>query len=235
MASEGEREEGLSSSSSSEHPVAHGSVISPPVSAAAPRWSVAKPPSPPESKIPIPQSMGRRGFPQRSSPKADSPGPVEDLERALETQTKMADLKKAHQEELDRYECICSSACKPLAHTYCITSVALQSGPLPLYRLNSVHQKEVEQLQHKLKAELQVEEEELVRERDAALAETRHKLAAEQIKEERRLKAEMEKALEETRKKLQDEEDNEEAELHESKTNRVIKIKQQVRVRIRLW
>lgn len=100
--------------------------------------------------------------------------------------------------------------------------------PLLLCRLNSVHQKEVEQLQHKLKAELQAMEEELVRERNAALAETRHKLAAEQIKEERHLKAEMEKALEETRKKLQDEEDNEEAELHESKTNRVIKIKQQV-------
>lgn len=101
VGSEGEREESLASSSSSEHPVARGSVISPPVSAAAPRWSVTKPPSPPESKIPLPQSMGRRGFPQRSSPKADSPG--EDLQLALEAQTKVADLKKAHQEEMDRY------------------------------------------------------------------------------------------------------------------------------------
>ena len=115
--------------------------------------------------------------------------------------------------------------CTP--HTHCFSSIALWPPPY-VRRLKSVHQKEVEQLQHKLKAELQAKEEELVRERDAALAETRRKLAAEQIKEERHLKAEMEKALEETRKKLQDEEDNEEAELHESKTNRVIKIKQQV-------
>ena len=120
-ASEGEREESLASSSLSEHPVARGSVISPPVSAAAPRWSSTKPRSPPESKIPIPQSMGRRGFPQRSSPKADSPGQVEDLEQALVTQTKMADLKKAHQEELDRYEYICSCGCiVHHSHTQCI-------------------------------------------------------------------------------------------------------------------
>lgn len=86
----------------------------------------------------------------------------------------------------------------------------------------------MEELQSSFKADLQAKEEELGKEHDAALAETRRELAAEQIKEERQLKAEKEKALEETRKKLQEEEDNEEAELHESKTNRIIKIKLQV-------
>ena len=83
-------------------------------------------------------------------------------------------------------------------------------------------------MQQNFKAELQAKEEELVKERDAALAETRRTLAAEQINEEKQLKAEKEKALEETRRRLQEEEDNEEAELHESKTNRIIKTKQQV-------
>ena len=103
-AEEEEGEEG--SSSSTEHPVAHGGLISPPVSAVAPKWSGAKPPSPPESKIPVSQSVGRRSLPQRISPKADSPDQVGSLQLALETQAKVSDVKKAHQEEMDRYESV---------------------------------------------------------------------------------------------------------------------------------
>ena len=106
-AEEEEGEEG--SSSSTEHPVhvAHGGLISPPVSTVAPKWSSAKPPSPPESKIPVPQSVGRRSLPQRISPRVDSPDQVESLQLALETQAKVADVKKVHQEELDRYKSVC--------------------------------------------------------------------------------------------------------------------------------
>ena len=134
-------------------------------------------------------------------------------------------------------------------HTYvhihiCIYSVHTSSNSYdvhsttPVYirmyvrRLKGIHQKEIEELQQHFKAELQAKEEELVKERDAALAETRRTLAAEQINEEKQLKTEKEKALEETRRRLQEEEDNEEAELHESKTNRIIKTKQQVRTYI---
>ena len=103
-----EEEEGEEGSSSTEHPVhvAHGGLISPPVSTVAPKWSSAKPPSPPESKIPVPQSVGRRSLPQRISPRADSPDQVGSLQLALETQAKVADVKKVHQEELDRYKSV---------------------------------------------------------------------------------------------------------------------------------
>lgn len=100
-----EEEKEGESLSSDEHPVhvAHEGLISPPVSAVAPKWSSTKPPSPPESKMPLPPSVGRRVLPQRSSPKADSPDQAGGLELALEAQAKVADAKKAHQEELDRY------------------------------------------------------------------------------------------------------------------------------------
>lgn len=125
-ASEEEREE--ESSSSPEHPLAHEGLISPPVSAVAPKWSIAKPPSPPQSRMPLPQSVGRRGLSQHSSPKADSPDQVEGLELALEAQAKVADMKKAHQEELDRYVCTYEYGCSFVGPPLCIHHLF----PLPL-------------------------------------------------------------------------------------------------------
>lgn len=115
-----EEEEGEEEgSSSTEHPahVAHGGLISPPVSTVAPKWSGAKPPSPPESKISVPQPVGRRSLPQHISPKADSPDQVGNLQLALETQAKVADVKKAHQEELDRFESV-RAVLRMYVHTY---------------------------------------------------------------------------------------------------------------------